>query len=305
MNLYSQRGVVLVTALLVILLAVMIITAMTTRQQFDINRTAHFLNTDQAYIYALSAENWARRVLARDRNAYDNLREKWALQLPPTIVEGGTLQGSLIDLQGRFNLNNVIDSSNQPRLAEIERLQRLLRALELSTDWVYPLIDWLDTDLNPQFYGGAEDLTYLVAQPPYRAANTLLRSTGELVFLAHFDPKTLPLLSPYLTALPEPTLINVNTASAPVLMSAAEDLSLSQAEKLVETAKNKGFETLEEFLRHEALAGVKIDHAALTVSSRYFLLTARVEIGGSVVELTSILARREDGITVILRSLGG
>ena len=37
------------------------------------------------------------------KTSIDTLDEDWAVELPPTLVEGGSISGSIEDLQGRFN----------------------------------------------------------------------------------------------------------------------------------------------------------------------------------------------------------
>ena len=110
-----QRGVALVTALLVVSLVTVAAVAMATRQQVDVRRTANLLHGEQAYAHAVSAESWARVVLRRDAkdNDYDVLEDEWATALPPIAVEGGLVSGRVEDRQGRFNLNNLVDSDGE------------------------------------------------------------------------------------------------------------------------------------------------------------------------------------------------
>ena len=62
----GQRGVALVTALLVVSIATVAAVAMANRQQLDTRRTGSLLHNEQAWAYVLGAENWARVVLRRD-----------------------------------------------------------------------------------------------------------------------------------------------------------------------------------------------------------------------------------------------
>ncbi|MCP4699237.1 MAG: type II secretion system minor pseudopilin GspK, partial [Gammaproteobacteria bacterium] len=142
-----QKGIALITALLIVALATISAAAMVSRQQIDIRRTSNVLNLDQAYLYALGAEEWARRILIRDRNnsKIDHLSEDWAIRLPPTMVEGGGVSGHLQDLQGRFNLNNLVENGKAVP-AEIKRFQRLLAALDLPVELAQAVTDWIDAD---------------------------------------------------------------------------------------------------------------------------------------------------------------
>ena len=184
-----QGGVALITALLVVALATAAAVAMATRQNVDIRRTGNLLNGEQAYAYALAAESWAYVILRRDQedNEYDSLGEDWASALPPIAVEGGFVNGRIEELQGRFNVNNLIVDAGEPSEPEVavdaEQLayfRRLLDVLGLEPALAPALLDWIDADINSTFPDGAEDDAYLLAEPPYRAANRILVNISEL-----------------------------------------------------------------------------------------------------------------------------
>ena len=106
----GQRGVALVTALLVVSLATMAAVSMVTHQHVDVRRTGNLLHGEQAYAYALAAESWAPVIMNRDKEdtEIDMLGEDWATALPPISVDGGFVNGLISDLQGRFNVNNLV-----------------------------------------------------------------------------------------------------------------------------------------------------------------------------------------------------
>lgn len=125
-KLHPARGVALLTALLITAIVTVVAVGMASRQQLDIRRAGNVLDGDQAYLYALGMESWARGALGNDlrdprTSQSDNLNEGWATGLPPIEVEGGgKVSGRIEDLQGRFNLNNLAVSNpltqpaNQP-----------------------------------------------------------------------------------------------------------------------------------------------------------------------------------------------
>jgi len=105
----TQGGVALITVLLIVFLASVTATSLAALQQIAIRRTTVLQHQQQAWLYALGAEQWARLTLARDlkKNETDHPGEAWAH--PPTIlpVKEGTLSIKIRDLQGCFNLNNL------------------------------------------------------------------------------------------------------------------------------------------------------------------------------------------------------
>ncbi len=102
-------GVALITVLLIVFLASITATSLATLQQMAIRRGTVLQHQQQARLYALGAEQWAKVILARDReeSETDHPGEEWA-NLPPALpIEGGALTTRIRDLQGCFNLNNL------------------------------------------------------------------------------------------------------------------------------------------------------------------------------------------------------
>jgi len=178
----SQKGVALITALLIVALATVITVQLSTRLQLDIRRTGNIIASDQALLYMMEAEYWARRILRDDRlkNNYDSFEEDWAMEIPPLPVEGGTVQGKLSDLQACFNINSLVQN-NQPVAFAQDRFSRLMQALPNppTTDLSQSIIDWLNDNVNFTLPDGTEDSYYLNLESPYRSANQPIQSLSE------------------------------------------------------------------------------------------------------------------------------
>ncbi|HLA75553.1 MAG TPA: type II secretion system minor pseudopilin GspK [Gammaproteobacteria bacterium] len=308
---HAQRGVALLTALLVTAIIAIIAVNMASTQQLDIRRTGNIFDVDQAYLYTLGIESWAQNLLAKDflkNPAVDNLSEDWASALAPIKVEGGKVAAEILDMQGRFNLNNLVGQDDKPSDEDVRIFQRLLIGLKLEPELVQPLIDWIDKNVELTIPNGAEDVEYLKHAPPYRTANAPLTSPSELLLIKGFTPEVYARIAPFiatLPTLPQPTKINVNTAPAQVLASLADNMSLADGEALVKARKTKAFATLEEFKLHPALAGREIKTDKLAVSTSYFLVAASSQAGRAQVQLYSLLYRDpEDKVRVIMRGQG-
>jgi general secretion pathway protein K len=303
MRIQQQRGVALLIALLIMAIVTVIAVTAANRQQTDIYRTAYGLNQQQAQHYVTGAELWAKQILWRDRqaNTVDHLQEAWAMQLPPTMVEGGYLSGYLVDLQGRFNINNLMPKEGQDNALAKERFQRLLAQLDLSEYLLDAIIDWLDADQNVTLHGGAEDNTYLLKNPPYRAANQRLFSVSELRLIHGFTVEMVEKLQPYVTALPDVTAININTASEEILMTLSPTLEREKIKQLIIERERRFFPSVTEFLQHSAFAGMELNPDQLTVQSNFFLLQSEAHIDRSQVRRWSLLRRGENGVWVVGR----
>jgi general secretion pathway protein K len=302
----SQRGVALIQAMLVVTLATSVAISMVSRQQFDIRRTGNLLQAEQAGLYADGVDAWAAQVLRRDRKdtKVDHTKEDWATTLPPIPVEGGTIGGHIEDLQGRFNLNSLVVAGKQEPRA-MERFRRLLTALELDPQLAVVVADWLDPDQDPAHPGGAEDDSYLSHERPYRSADGLMASPSELLLLEGVDAGIYAALRPHVVTLVAGTKLNVNTANAPVLMSVAKELSLTDAEALIGARGEEGFASVEDFLKRDELAGREVDVDMLTVQSDHFLVVSQVQFGALLQQRYSVLQRDAKGASRILMRAQG
>jgi general secretion pathway protein K len=295
-----QRGVALITAVLVVAIAAIIATSMMKRQNFDTRRTANIIHHDQAIAYALGAEHWASVELSKDAkgNNYDHLKENWAYELPPLPIDGGYITGKLQDLQGRFNLNSVLDP------LQAERFIRLCQAINVEPDFIPALQDWIDLDTEVRD-NGAEDESYTLMDPPYRTANRFLTDTSELLLVKGMSVQDYNALAFYISALPANSNINVNTASTLLLQSLTYDVNPPDAERIIALRSDKPYQDIDVFVEDEVFAGKEISEDHLTVSSQYFLLTANVMLGDMPLTLQSVLYRTTTGtITVIQRRFG-
>lgn len=301
---FTQSGVALITVLLVVALATTAAVAMATRQHHDIKRSTNLINYQQAYQYNLGVEYWAHGILSKDGkdSSSDHLNEDWNTVLPPIKVEHGSVSGQISELQGRFNINNLINNGKASD-GDIARLRRLLNALGQDEILVNAIVDWVDANTQARFPAGAEDEYYRNLTSPYRTANTLMGDVSELLHIKGITPDIYQELYPHVTALPGRTNININTATVPVIMSLADDISHADAKAVVEARGEKGFSDMTRFLSHNALAGRSIKADGLSVGSQYFVVRAESNVNNVTVYLSSLLLRSPDNqVTTLQRN---
>jgi len=312
----GQQGVALLTVLLVTALMTVVVLSMSWQRQLEMRRTANLAEGEQALLLAQGLEDWAGKVLRRDLKqnpATDHLGETWAQGLPPTPVEQGMVAGSITDLQGRLNLNNLVSSDTLTARLANERLGRLLKGCGGSGEEVAAITDWLDND-GEMLPNGAEDRVYLLRQPPYRTGNQPMANPSELLLVAGITPEKYTCLAGALTTLPTlltgatatlPTPLNVNTASPLVLTGLSDKLSLATAEQLVKERPTPGYLTVADFLAALTKVGITLPPDGLDVKSSYFLVEAQATFGNAETRLYSVLQRDASGaIKIISRSIG-
>jgi general secretion pathway protein K len=273
----KQRGVALITAILIVALIAIVAASLGLGQQIWLRQAQNVSDRAQAEALRRGALDFASILLIRDaaQGNTDNLNEIWAQKLPPLPSDVGVVSVSITDAQSRFNLNSLL-RNGAPSASDIGVFQRLLQAQGLDPGLSEAVRDWIDSD-SVTSPGGAEDTEYLALPHPYRAANQPLQSVDELRLVRGFTAEAVEKLRPYVVALPEATPININTAPAGVLAALSPNLSdaavkqfvqLRQAQPLTDTGQ---LQTL--------LPSGTSAPANISVSTNYFLVTIEVHVG--------------------------
>jgi general secretion pathway protein K len=301
----KQQGVAIITALLIVAIATTISITISTRLQLDIRRTGNLIAQDQAQFYILAAEEWSQRILRQDKkdSETDSLDEGWATELPPLPVDGGSIQGTLTDLQSCININSLI-TENVPNEINKARLTQLFNLLGVTGSATQAITDWIDADLETTNPNGAEDGYYLNLENPYRTANTPLLSISELRLIKGFeDSETYNKIKPYLCAYINTggaSPININTASAEVLQSLSADMPSDMASEIIEHRGEEPFKNIKEFTSFSKLGTIIKNVENLSTSSNYFLLRTQAKIGRANKVVYTIIYRDDEGKTEII-----
>ncbi len=291
MNLKTDRGIALVSVLLMTAVLTMLVVSINNRSQIDLHRTAYLSGHQQATWYALSAENWALSVLNNDDPGVDSLDEDWAINVHELPIEEGVVSGQLMDAQGTLNLNSLMVGDDVDPVV-FERLRGLCKRLDIDTTYLNALVDWMDRDSIARD-GGAEDEYYATLSPAFRSANDRLADLSELLLVKGFNEAVLDKLRPYLVVLPEPTPININTAPPQLLevLFPARSLDVSG---IVKRRSTEPFGNIEEFFSFALPGGLvgDLERRGVAVSSNYFHLQTTVELGSVRLHQHVLLTRK-------------
>jgi general secretion pathway protein K len=317
-----QRGVALIIALILVSLATILAWKIGYQGYLERRRSIGMLAAEQAVQFGMGAEALAADVLSRDMqmNKQTTLAAPWAQATQPLPLTSqsdpdgepiGYLQGSLEDMQGRFNLNNLgrTLANGQPDPVPLEQFQRLLQSLNMETKWAGLVRDWIDADNVPSIPDGAEDSVYTAQTPPYLTGNWPMTSPTELMSLPGFDLDHYAKIAPYVTALPTANAaINLCTASAFVIESLAPNLSGEYSGNLDALAigrKNGCFPDINTFKATVGPKNLAQINGLYADNSAYFRLTTHITLGTSEFTLYSLLLRGPGGkITPLLRNFG-
>lgn len=222
----KQKGVALITVLLIVALVTIVAAEMAVRLQFQIKRTENLAFNQQAYWFAMGGESLVSLVLNESlaaKSGQFNLSQPWAVEEMSFPLEGGaTISGSVKDLSSCFNLNASIkppaknEDGSKPNVSneqsrndandandsgrtensktfDIEPEQQLQFLLENAGLDSYDaeqvrdaILDWLDADSITRGYG-AEDYVYEAKAAPYITANGHFVDLSELKLIQGLD----------------------------------------------------------------------------------------------------------------------
>jgi general secretion pathway protein K len=293
------RGAAIIIAMIVAALAATVTIAIAAEQQRWLAGVAARRDQVQAQSLALAAVQWTRQILLEDgaRGSVDYLGEPWALPLPPTPLENGSIEGRIVDAQGLMNVNDLAQTGAQGD-NERARFARLFARAGLGQPALEALADWVGTDpqARPQ---GALDAWYARQATPYLAAHAPMLRIGELAAVRGFDDAALARVMPYLAALPETTAVNVNTAPAAVL-AALLQVPETNLTGLVAERVTRPFASIADFRNRLPQGAVIDDERAFAVASSYFLVTVRARQGDTIAQARALLKRSQGAWPVVV-----
>jgi len=310
----QQRGIALITILVMVALASIIAATIVKRQYLTADNTAYMMRQNQALQYTKSAEYFLSELLIQDaKNSpkADYLQESWAQPLPPFPVEDGMISAQLEDESGKFNLNSLLKNANEPNENTRRVFENLLVRVGLPAELSQAVLDWQDADDLTSGAMGAESQYYLSAGLGYVPPNRMFNSVEELKMVRGFEGQNYQRIAPYLSALPSiDTKININTAPVIVLASLDRKIDSKSVQLMLQAkqAKFEHFPSVANLLEQDVYAQLSPESKTLAnqvfdVKSSYFKAKIEVKLGERKRQMVSYLFRKNDRVYVYERHL--
>jgi general secretion pathway protein K len=287
-----QRGVAVVTALLLTALAITIVASLFWQQQVQVRSMENQrLNLQTRWILRGALE-WARLILRQDGMDYPQFTRAdgvWATPLAETRLDqyvereqvqgedyDATIKGQVFDAQSRYNLANLA-SAGGVNVNEVKAFQRLLEVLQL----------------DGGLASAAAQLVMKAQQQGAATAPMPLQRVEDLL-AAGFPAAAVEKLRDFVVVLPAGqngnVNVNVNTASAEVIAAVVPGMSLAEAQSLVAARKGTTYGTVNQFTSSPALGG-RTPLAGLAVRSDYFLVLSQVKLDRATLESWALIHR--------------
>ncbi len=275
-----QKGVAIVTAVTVAALVAALAFALANRTRLWINQVQNRQDAMHAQSIAFSAIDLARLVLRDDaRNSQlDHLQESWAMPIPAMGVESGRVAGRILDLQGRFNLSNLVRNGRLDA-ASLAGFQHLLIAIGQAPELAASLESVLTKELT------ARDEAKIERVFPYV-------DLVDLAVVPGFSATVLAQLEPWVCVLPERSRLNINFASPEVLAAVSSGLSVGEAGSILGGRSGSYFNSVLAFRKGlSETQRSKLDNDDLTVQSHYFLVETQAWFGRVHLRYRALLSR--------------
>ncbi|MHC8339682.1 type II secretion system minor pseudopilin GspK [Pseudomonas sp. HLT2-19-2] len=323
MNVYSltaakQRGMAIISALLIAAVVAVIAGGMLTRQT--------------VFTRSLEAEQWriqgasmllggieiSRHLLwdARQRDPLTRLDQPWARAV--VTARDLPFKGRLEDEQGKFNLRNLVNNDRIDQ-EQLESFQRLCQLIGVNTTLSkrisqrviasYPrLLNPERADKTPQDSGfdSGRDTSPAAASKPQLPTRPMLRHLDDLRSVKGMNDEWLAKMAPYFTVLPAFTWLNGNTATAPVLAAYVPGLSIERAQALIaERDGGQWFINRGDFVNRLRMPQLEATTVKVGITSDWFLLRGKASTEQRRVSLDALLHRRENGLPEVIWSRVG
>ena len=206
MTAHSQRGVALLTILLLVVSITVVTGAMLASQKIAIRRSGLLFDQDQLLQDIDAGQQLAMTVIRADNklNDTDSEQDIWAQPIPPYALDNHSISIELRDEASRFNINNLYQNG-AVNTAALMVFQRLLTQLNIEPDIAIAVLDYQDADGEVYQDGGDESVVY--SQQRSGAVEGILPnqpfiSIDQLQDVRGVSAEVLAALRPYLSAVP-------------------------------------------------------------------------------------------------------
>lgn len=291
MTAHSQRGVALLTILLLVVSITVVAGAMLASQKIAIRRSSLLFDQNQLLQDIDTGQQLALTIIRADDelNDTDSAQDIWAQSLPPYILDKHSIGIEVRDEAGRFNINNLYHDGAVDTAA-LAVFQKLLMQLNIEPDIAIAVLDYQDTDSEVYQDGGDESVVYNQQSSnsvDKNLANQAFVSVDQLEEVKGVNAEVLALLRPYITVVPYYLPININTASPMLLAALIDGATSKQMQAVVDLRAKQAFTSIDDMWQLPILSGLNEEQRKtlaplLAVDSQAFMALITVSDNAAV-----------------------
>ena len=318
-----EKGFVLIAVLLIVSLLAAFIIEFNYQSRIKIHLADNFNLSAQALHNADAGIAIAMAALRQNNDLLSNENTRpffsGTLEIP---IDDGSCTISVAEESGKININALCTRDGQVIKSRVEQLLRLIDLINkqyeggspVSYSLVPAIIDWVDSDDNVTILpfiqkqnSGAENDYYQNLDEPYHCKNAPFEVLSELLLVKGMTNeifygrpgdksagiKSVPGINQYLTIYGDGK-ININEASAMVIQSLSENMSLALAQNIVEKRQFGRYSNIEQLKQVPGMT----DEIYETISPLITLETNEIYY---VVTSTGIAGEFQRAVKVVLR----
>lgn len=307
----QQQGAALILAMLVVVL-VATLSAAALWQRWRMVEVESAQRQHQQMQWVLTgAMDWARLILVEDakKGGPDHLAEPWSIPLEQArlstflaadqsdalVADASSnvfLSGSMVDLQSKFNLRNLVQN-NALDPTSYQQLRRLFIALKLPP----AELDAVANGLIAAFNTTPVNNTPLIDRP-------LVPQNMEQAQWLGLSAHSMDMLRPYVTLLPGRTTLNLNTATKPVLLAAIAGAESTQIDRLLEQRRRKPWDTLAQAQAALGNPTYALEAERFGTQTAYFEVRGLITLDETQAVTVSVVERTGTQVRTLQRSFG-
>ncbi|MDB5773142.1 MAG: ral secretion pathway protein GspK [Burkholderia sp.] len=310
-KLTRQRGVAVITALLLTTLAITIVASLFWQQQVQVRSIENQRLQLQKQWILRGALDWTRLILREDArySQLDHLGEPWAVSLAETRLDqyvenarsendvpDAAISGSIVDAQSRFNLKNL-SANGTVDPGEVAAFARLLTNVQINPALAQAAANTIAaTQVKPVQPSSTPRSSAAAAAVTTEGSNQTALDfayVDDLLAVPGFTPDMLVKLKDFLVVLPDRTPVNVNTAPAEVLAARIDTLSLSDAAVLVAAREKAWFKDSGDL--SQRLGRPLPQTQQIAFKTNYFLVNGNVRLNRAALEMQALIKRGDPG----------
>jgi general secretion pathway protein K len=222
------------SALIITLLLITILTGLVVdfvyKVYIDSSSLSNWGNAQRASLIAKSGQVLGAEFIRDIKDEKYTDKREVELPVEQDFGPGVILSIKIEDENSRFNVNSLIYDNGTENENAITSLKKLLEYLNINPSIALSIADWIDPDSEPRLYN-SENL----------AKNDFLWAVDELRLIEGIDKNVFDKISPYMTVSGN-SIVNINTAELPVLVSLDNDMTEILAKNIIDHRKSYPFE---------------------------------------------------------------
>ena len=301
----KDKGVVLISILLIVLLLSSVAVLFGNKYFLSLKRAQYIEFQTLSLNIFRNMESLAQDKIEKELRFNSN---KLTIDNPiinePMLfnLNGADIVGKISDYGNCFNINSIVtlnDSNYVENKNAVAAFRKILSLNEIDNNIIEEVIDqtidWIDKDANPRAYG-LEDYYYSgpLHSPREYTGMRLMVSIDELKSIPAVKQIDWNIFKNYFCAIPvlNELSLNINTLDledAYLLSSIFSNLTLKDAEYILDNIPKSGFDDLNNFIRSFPDLDLELAYGNIGVTSNIFELNSELNFNEFVSNSKSII----------------